>query len=222
MAGQPRVSEDVYSKVGSFLANFGEAMYQVPIKECDRLAGIYSTELNRTIPSKEILHAVRKFKKEMKIPVVRGGNFRAKIINGQLVTKQVSGRYKPRTDRLAIATPSDGQQQQQETVKIPKELKPLTNVIRRLVREETKRLREEILSVKQENKKIREENASLRERLKEANEDAKSAAEQYKQLSITYETRMHELRHLDEVICACEKFLAFKRSATKKKTDAIL
>ena len=94
-----KISNDVYERVGSYLCNFGETQYQVPKSEYERLSSLYSQELGREISPIEVRDAIRKFKHTTGVPTARGANFRVQLIDGQLMTRELSQRYQATIER---------------------------------------------------------------------------------------------------------------------------
>ncbi len=215
--GQARVSQDVYNKVGSILAEFGEAEYQVPAEECNRIAQMCTSELGREIVAEEVKHAVAKFKKTMNIPSVRG-IFRTRIINGQLITREVSKRYHRGGNGNRNNEGSDKQNDnptEETQMFIPPHLKPFENAIKKQVKLQTSNLQKELSEAK---KRIKD----LEDLAKDLSSSCHAEAERYKSLVVTYDNKMTEMRHMYKIIEAVDEYTAFKRSTCKRKTDAII
>jgi len=226
-----RISNEVYERVGSYLCNFGEGKYQVPKSECERLATVYSGELGREIHPEEVQFAAKKFKLANCVPLVRGAKFRVQLVNGELVSRELSRSYRAKLQRQSgNGNGNNGERTEEnhntteetQTFNIPPHLQPFENAIRKQVKLQTYNLRRELVESKQELKQIKCELSEVKGKLKEAIADCHAEADRYKSLVITYDNKMVEMRHMQKIIEAVDEYTAYKRSTMKRKTDAII
>jgi archaellum component FlaC len=200
-----KISNDVYEKVSSYLCNFGNSEYQIPQSEFRRLASIYSQELGREIFPIEVQDASRKFKYVSGIPRPRGANFRIQLIDGQLMSRELSRRPQVR---------ERGNNEERDS-NVPSYLKPLERVINKQVKTKTKSLKTKLVEAKN---KIKE----LEEKVKDLSSTCAAEAERFKRLVVEYDSKMAEMRYMMKIVEAVDEYTSFKRSTMKKKTYSIL
>jgi len=219
-----KISNDVYERVGSYLCNFGETQYQVPKSEYERLSSLYSQELGREISPIEVRDATRKFKHTTGVPTARGANFRVQLIDGQLITRELSQRYQATLERRNREGSGNGSQQEHsgdttpqetQTFNIPPHLRPFEREINKQVKLQTYNLRKELMESKKEIK-------DLKELVKDLSSTCEAEAERFKRLVITHDIKMAEMRHMMKIVEAVDEYTAFKRSTEKRKTDVIM
>lgn len=226
MAAKLKITADLVEKVGEYILPHGTAKYHVPSTEAERLASQLSTELGREVLPVHIQKALRKAKKDLGVPIVQG-HCSTTLVQGNLITMEPSELSRRRSEARRRSGNGDGSQNQnqeenQSNVPVPAHLKPFENAIKKQVKAQTFNLRKELMEARMLIRELKIELSEYKDKLKEAVADCNSSAAQYKELSIAYETKMAEMRHMQKIIEAVDEYTAYKRSTMKRKTDAII
>ena len=186
----------VFDRVIEFLAVFGEEQYQVPMTECERMAKILSQEFGKQISGFEVKNHIKRFKRELRIPSVRGRNGCKKIVDGKLVVTEPSQKWKKQKIRvsnfgpkLKIKKPVSVNEDKAIISSLRAELLSLKKQLEGL--EQTKNL---LAKLSCEYETLRDELKKKKESLSEVHEDLKKVTKERHELRLENRILQDKLR----------------------------